>query len=291
MLCFAESGEIMKLRTTVLVVTLAIALASAGCREPVPDPLVLNERGLAAMSKDDVDIAIQLYDTAIKLKPNFPNGFRNRGIAYATKGDYARAIENYDQAIKLMPEMHSAYNSRGVANQLAGNFDRAVADFDQALKLKPDYAIALRNRGRTQFLRGHFAEAAADLKEGVRSDSTNAYLAIWLYMARRHLGQDGAKDLAAQLARSDSVKWPAPVARYYLGRMTEEQLVAAAEKTDAPGRADQRCAAAFYIGETALWKKQIDAAKARFREAATSCPSTSNESLGARAALRRLAGG
>ena len=281
--------QCLTLRFARRVLAPSIALVvTLGCREPVPDPLVLNERGLVAMSRGDIAMAIQLYDTAIKLKPNFPNGFRNRGVAYATKGEYDRAIRDYDQAIKLLPDMVSAYNSRGVANQLKGNFDKAVADFDQAVKLKPSYAVAIRNRGRTQFYRGRFAEAAADLEEGLRYDSTNAYVAIWLYMARRHLGQDDGAQLAAHLARTDSAKWPAPIGQFLLGRITADRLAESAAKTSVPGQPDQRCAAAFYIGEAALWKQRTADAIAQFRETLASCPKSTTEYIGARAALERL---
>ena len=62
---------------------------------------VLNNRGMAYRSKDDIDRAIQDYNRAIQINPKFASAFNNRGVAYDLKGDYDQAIQDYEQAIKL----------------------------------------------------------------------------------------------------------------------------------------------------------------------------------------------
>ena len=56
----------------------------------------------------------------------------------------------------------------------------------------------------------------------------------------------GCGQFVAQLARTDSVRWPRPVAKHYLGTITAEQLLAASGRTDSKVKSDQRCAMAFY---------------------------------------------
>ena len=70
--------------------------------------------------------------------------------------------------------------------------------------------------------------------------------------------------------------------------MTADQLIASAEQTNSTAQVDQRCSAAFYIGELALWNKQADEAVKRFQQTVASCPKTYMEFGGARAALERL---
>ncbi len=41
--------------------------------------------------------------------------YYNRGIAYKNLKDYRRAIEDYDQALRLDPDYVKAYNNRGYA--------------------------------------------------------------------------------------------------------------------------------------------------------------------------------
>jgi tetratricopeptide (TPR) repeat protein len=71
---------------------------------------------------------------------------QNRGTAYLNKGDFDRAIQDYDQAIRLVPDYANAFNSRGVAYQAKGENERALQDYDQAIKLDPDDANALNGR-------------------------------------------------------------------------------------------------------------------------------------------------
>jgi lipoprotein NlpI len=208
--------------------------------------------------------------------------------AHRARGEYGLAIADYDRAIAMRPDVASAYNGRGFTYQLQNDYARAIADYDRALALKPDLPVAIKNRGRAHFYLGHFAESAKDLQEGLRLDSTNAFVAVWLHMVRRRLGQDDSREFPAQVARTDSTQWPAPVAKLYLGQITPEQLAAVAGVGDAKAQLRQRCGAAFYVGEYVLWAGKTADAVTRFKEAQSICPHDASEYQGAVAELGRL---
>ena len=63
--------------------------------------------------------------------------FNNRGNAYRDKGQYDRAIEDYDQAIRLNPNYAEAYNNRGLAKRAKGDFAGGDADIAKAKQLNP----------------------------------------------------------------------------------------------------------------------------------------------------------
>ena len=67
-------------------------------------PRAFDDRGKAYSKLIEYDRAIQDYDQAIKIDPNYVYAFVNRGIMYAKKKQYDRAIQDYDQAIKLDPK-------------------------------------------------------------------------------------------------------------------------------------------------------------------------------------------
>ncbi len=102
--------------------------------------------------------------------------YNNRGMAFRSNGEIDRAIEDYDRAISLMPDYYVAINNRGVALMAKGDFDRAIADFDRAIQLKPDYFAAFGGRAAAYGRKGLFDRAIADLDVLIKADPKNAAL-------------------------------------------------------------------------------------------------------------------
>lgn len=279
--------EHMKRRPQTLVSILGLMLlcSCSGTKSRAGAQL---ESGTAHLDKGEYDLAIRDFDEAIRLDSVSADAYRNRGIAFRGKEDFDRAIQDYDKAVTLAPNDARIFQNRAMAYQGKGEFDVALRDFDQAVKLKPDFGLAWKNRGRTDVYLGRFPDAAADLAKGQSLDPANLYVAIWLHFVNRRIGRDDAKDFAAHVARTDTVKWPAPVAKYYLGRLTADGLFAAAEDKDTVVQTQHRCAASFYIGEELLAMKRDADAATRFLETKAACPRSYTEYDGAIAELRRL---
>ena len=58
-----------------------------------------------------------------------------RGIAYIKLGQYQRAIEDYNAAIRLKPDYAEAYNSRGIAYLKQGNKEMGCRDAQKACSM------------------------------------------------------------------------------------------------------------------------------------------------------------
>src|SRR5260370_25025764 len=91
----------------------------------------LNNRGWAYYRKADFNRAIQDYNQAIQLQPDYAFAFNDRGLAYAGNRDFNRAIEDYSQAIKLNSDFALAFNNRGFAYASKRDNDRAIQDFNE----------------------------------------------------------------------------------------------------------------------------------------------------------------
>lgn len=87
--------------------------------------------------------------------------YNNRGYAYDNKAQYDRAIQDFNQAIRIKPDYALAFNNRGFAYQNKGDYNRAIQDYNQSLKLQPNYQKAIDNR--TLALRVRAAQANGDL--------------------------------------------------------------------------------------------------------------------------------
>ena len=134
-------------------------------------------RGLSAEDKGELDKAIQNYDKAIELKPDFFGAYNNRGVAYGGKRDFDTAIKDFTTAIELKPDLFGAYNNRGNAYVKKGDFDTAIQDFTTAIEIKPDYADAYNNRGNAYGEKRDFDTAIQDYDKAIelKPDYADAY--------------------------------------------------------------------------------------------------------------------
>lgn len=86
-----------------------------------------------------------------------------RGISCTERGEQDKAIQHFNKAIELKPDFAIAYSNSGVTYLRKGEFDKAIQNFDKAIQLKPDYANAYCNRGEAWMHRSEWNKAKADL--------------------------------------------------------------------------------------------------------------------------------
>lgn len=91
-------------------------------------------------------LAIQDFDKAIELNPDYTTAYNNRGFAYYKLGKYDLAIQDFDTVIELDPDYTTAYINRGAAYRRLKQYDLAIQDFDKAIQLDPDNVSAYNNR-------------------------------------------------------------------------------------------------------------------------------------------------
>jgi len=93
--------------------------------------------------------ALVSYDTAIKFKPDFEMAYFTKGNTYKEIKKFKIALKCYESAIELNPSYSEAYSNKGVVLKELELFIDAVISFDKAIALKPDLAEAYYNRGST----------------------------------------------------------------------------------------------------------------------------------------------
>lgn len=106
--------------------------------------------------------AVQDYDKAVELNPQYAEAYNNRGNTKTRLGQYAEAIQDYDETIKLNPKLAEAYNNRGNAKAELGQCTEAIQDYDKAIELNPKYAKAYYNRGNAKAELEQYSEAIQD---------------------------------------------------------------------------------------------------------------------------------
>ena len=151
-------------------------------KEPERIPFAHNNLGNAYSSKGLFDMAIEQYQTALRLQPDFAMAHNGLGTAYSSKGLFDMAIDQYQTALRLQPDYVVAHNNLGTAYSSKGLFDMAIEQYQTALRLQPDYAMAHNNLGNAYSSKGLFDMAIEQYQTALRlqPDYADAYFNLGL---------------------------------------------------------------------------------------------------------------
>jgi tetratricopeptide (TPR) repeat protein len=127
---------------------------------------ILNDRGVAYSRRLQHKEAIDDFNRAIQLYPEYAAVYNNRGNVLLGLGAVREAVKDFDRAIVLAPGYAAAYSNRASAHMKLGQVERAIADYTRAIELTPSSAAALSGRGR--------AHLAAHRPHGAIRDFTRA---------------------------------------------------------------------------------------------------------------------
>ena len=238
------------------------------------------QRGNVDRQHNDPVACIADYDAALKLKADDPELLALRGQSKLEAGDAKAAYDDLAEASRKAPDNAVVRRIFAVWDVEAGDLEAALRDLNARLHDDPFDSAAAFQRGRVWLYKGDPVSAVADF---ARADKDPAFLypALWRFLARVQLGQEGTEELAERRARAKD-SWPAPVARMLTSRLGFEAARAQASNNG------ERCEADFYFAASQLKAASTDASAARLQGAVEECPTGFIEYEGAKALLRRL---
>jgi flagellar biogenesis protein FliO len=108
---------------------------------------------------------ITLFNHTLKVTDYNCLIYNNRGNTYYIIGNYKQAIEDYDRAIEIKPDYTDAYNNRGAAYNHLGNYRQAIEDYGRAIEINPSYAKAYLNRAIVYLNKGDNISGCSDARK------------------------------------------------------------------------------------------------------------------------------
>jgi tetratricopeptide (TPR) repeat protein len=171
-------------------------------------PLAENNLGSYYQKHDQLDLAKQHFDRALRLQPDFANALTNRSDYFRTKNQIDSAIIDGNHAVHLDSQNVDARLNRGIAYAIVNKLDSAMRDFqfviahvpdnarvlnnlgnlfmiknepdsairyyNAALKADPDFLDVLNNRGKCYVYLKNYEQAVNDLTNAIQNDPKNA---------------------------------------------------------------------------------------------------------------------
>lgn len=163
---------------------------------------ILNDRGVASSRLGKHKAAIDDFNRAVQLFPEYAPVYNNRGNTLLNLGLVEEAIKDFNRAIALAPGYAAAYNNRASAMLKLGRGADAVQDFTQAVRLMPQSSASLTGRGQAYLHEGRPYSAMREFSRAITADGRSAAA----YRARAHaemqVGQyeEAIEDLSRAIA-------------------------------------------------------------------------------------------
>ena len=119
--------------------------------------------------------AIEHYQTAIEINPNYAEAQYNLGIALAAQGRLDEAIEHYQKAIQINPDDYEAQYNLGIVLATQGRLDEAIEHYQKAIQINPDHVGAQNNLGYELAAQGRSVEAIEHYERAIQINPRDAY--------------------------------------------------------------------------------------------------------------------
>jgi tetratricopeptide (TPR) repeat protein len=139
-----------------------------------------NNRGATAAKDGEYSKAVERFQRAVTLNPDYAEAQFNLGDAYERSLDYDKAIAAYQAAIRTDHTLDRAYNNLARLVILAKkDYTGALDLLERALQLRPQDKNVLfsihKNRAWANFALKNYREAEADLIRAAQYDTESAY--------------------------------------------------------------------------------------------------------------------
>jgi serine/threonine protein kinase/Tfp pilus assembly protein PilF len=154
-------------------------------------------RGLVLTENKQYTEALTSFDRVLKLEPKFLQVWAEKGKILANLGEYSNAVNSIEKGIKRQPKNLLFHWLHGNWLYRSKKYVKAIAAYSRVLKIKP-HPFAYYNRGVAHYLMHNYTEAIADYNQALQMNLNigEIYLARSLAYTAQGNPQKAAEDLA-----------------------------------------------------------------------------------------------
>ncbi|WP_263053615.1 tetratricopeptide repeat protein [Oscillatoria nigro-viridis] len=123
--------------------------------------------GNRLFSQGKRDEAIECYEKAIAIKPDWAEAYGNIGSARSQQGNLEAAIAYYQKAVALKPHLEVLHFNIANSFLQQNKYDEAITNYQNTLKIKPDWPEVHANLGNCFSMQGRLEEALASYQQAL----------------------------------------------------------------------------------------------------------------------------
>lgn len=215
----------------------------------------------------DLEGTLQDYTKVTELAAEWGLGYLNRAEVFAALGKHKQAMEEYDNAMFLLegaPQAGVLINRARTKYQM-GDSEGAIKDADAAIQTDPSHQMHF-SRGLLRHDMGDYKGCIKDMRKAIELDEQNSheYGRFYIALSRMRLGEaePAAKEMGEYLDKREAKEdWYVKVGGFLAGRISGQELLAAAQDENAQTTREQGLEAHWYLAGSQLAKGDREAAK------------------------------
>jgi tetratricopeptide (TPR) repeat protein len=175
--------------TIPLIIGVALTLALLAGQRFLETPITYRQ-AVRAFAEGDIDLALEMANRAIALRPDFSESFQLRAIIHLADGELIPALQDAQMAVAQEPEQPTAHNVLGQIYLAQGKYQAAATAFDTALAFDLDNPLYLYYFGLCQYRLANYQTAAEALHTAVnRNLPRDDFILLALYYLGRSLSK------------------------------------------------------------------------------------------------------
>jgi protein O-GlcNAc transferase len=140
-------------------------------------PLLFNIIGASYKALGQLSGAIQMFENAVAIKPDYSEAHKNLGISLKDLGRLDAAVISFKKSITLEPNNVDTHYNLAVTLKAMNHLDSAVKSYEKVVSIKPDFAAAHNNLGNIFKDLGQFDDALKSYKKviAINPNSPESY--------------------------------------------------------------------------------------------------------------------
>jgi Tfp pilus assembly protein PilF len=118
-----------------------------------------HEKGMECLKNNDAPTALTFLNNALTENGLHPDLLSDRAVVYLHLKQKQNALDDFDSAINLQPNYGYRYSSRAYARDIFGDVNGAIEDYQHAIDLDAEDSISYNNLGLLEEKLGRMAQA------------------------------------------------------------------------------------------------------------------------------------
>ena len=142
--------------------------------------------GLIEKEFKKLESAVNFFDKALSLNPEYPEAWSNKGVTLNELKRYDEAIVHYDKALSLNPEYPEAWSNKGLTLHKLKRYEEAISHYDKALSLSPYEASYFYQKSFTNIALNQYSLAIENLQNAMKYNYCPKEYAEYVLSSLRH---------------------------------------------------------------------------------------------------------